>query len=171
MRSWLPWLSLFLLPLELLLLQLILAGGDPGPAPWLQIALLWSVGVLLIQLRPPWVLPLALVRPLLAFLQLPVLLWLDSRAGMAAGISPFAGQSRAAALFWSLLILMLMQWQLRSALGTIAIKPEQAAANEQSEELNPQVGEGDQLATGDTQSHRGTANSGRSKESNPKSTT
>ena len=150
MGAWLSWLSLFLLPLELLLLQLILAGGDPGPAPRLQITLLWAIAVLLLQLRPPWTLPLALVRPLLALLQLPVLLWLDGRAGMATGVSPFAGQSRTAVLFWSLLMLMLMQWQLRSVLGTIAIEPEQAAANDQSEELNSQVGEGNQLATGDS---------------------
>ena len=66
MGAWLPRLSLSLLPLELLWLQLILAGCDPGPAPGLEIGLLWAVAVLLPQLRPPWALPLAVVRPIIA---------------------------------------------------------------------------------------------------------
>ena len=55
-----PRLSLALLPLELLLLQLVLAGGNPGPAPRLEMVLLWALAVLLPQLRPhgccrsPW---------------------------------------------------------------------------------------------------------------------
>ena len=93
MEAWLPRLSLALLPLELLLLQLVLAGGNPGPAPRLEMVLLWALAVLLPQLRPPWVLPLALVRPVLAVLQLPLLLWLDGRAGLATAVSP--GLSRA----------------------------------------------------------------------------
>ena len=66
MEAWLPRLSLALLPLELLLLQLVLAGGNPGPAPRLEMVLLWALAVLLPQLRPPWLLPLALVRPVLS---------------------------------------------------------------------------------------------------------
>ena len=171
MGAWLPRLSLSLLPLELLWLQLILAGCDPGPAPGLEIGLLWAVAVLLPQLRPPWVLPLAVVRPLIALLQLPVLLWLDGRAGMAAGVSPFADQSRAAALFWSVLVLVAMQWQLRSALGTIAIEPEQRAADGDRQSLNPQVGEGDQLTAGGPQGHGGPADTGGSKEGDPEGAT
>ena len=48
MEAWLPRLSLALLPLELLLLQLILAGGNPGPAPRLEIVLLWALSVLVL---------------------------------------------------------------------------------------------------------------------------
>ena len=106
MEAWLPRLSLALLPLELLLLQLVLAGGNPGPAPRLEMVLLWALAVLLPQLRPPWVLPLALVRPVLAVLQLPLLLWLDGRAGLATAVSPWAEQSRVACLLWALLLLL-----------------------------------------------------------------
>jgi hypothetical protein len=171
MGAWLPRLSLSLLPLELLWLQLILAGCDPGPAPGLEIGLLWAVAVLLPQLRPPWALPLAVVRPIIALLQLPVLLWLDGRAGMAAGVSPFADQSRAAALFWSVLVLVAMQWQLRSALGTIAIEPEQRAADGDRQSLNPEVGEGDQLTAGGPQGHRGSADTSGREEGDPESAT
>jgi|TARA_X000000950_G_scaffold84286_1_gene106073 hypothetical protein len=169
MEAWLPRLSLALLPLELLLLQLVLAGGNPGPAPRLEMVLLWALAVLLPQLRPPWVLPLALLRPVLAVLQLPLLLWLDQRAGLATTVSPWADQSRVACLLWALLLLLAIQWQLRSALGTvsIAIPPEQSATNQQSEPLNSEVGEGDNTTTGGAQSHGGGTDSGGSEEGQP----
>ena len=171
MEAWLPRLSLALLPLELLLLQLVLAGGNPGPAPRLEMLLLWSLAVLLPQLRPPWVLPLAVLRPVLALLQLPLLLWLDSRAGLATAISPWAEQSRVACLLWALLLLLAMQWQLRSALGTftVAIPPEQSSADQQSEPLDAEVGEGNDTTTGGTHSHGGGPNSSGSEEGQPES--
>ena len=171
MEAWLPRLSLALLPLELLLLQLVLAGGNPGPAPRLEMVLLWALAVLLPQLRPPWVLPLALLRPVLAVLQLPLLLWLDQRAGLATTVSPWADQSRVACLLWALLLLLAIQWQLRSALGTIAIEPEQRAADGDRQSLNPQVGEGDQLTAGGPQGHGGPADTGGSKEGDPEGAT
>ena len=172
MEAWLPRLSLALLPLELLLLQLVLAGGNPGPAPRLEMVLLWALAVLLPQLRPPWVLPLALVRPVLALLQLPLLLWLDGRAGLATAVSPWAEQSRVACLLWALLLLLAMQWQLRSALGTvsIAIPPEQGTTDQQSEPLNPEVGEGNDTSTGSAQSHGGGTDSSGSEEGQPEGT-
>ena len=170
MGAWLPRLSLALLPLELLLLQLILAAGEPGPSPRLEIFLLWALAVLLPQLRPPWVMPIAVVRPLLALLQLPLLLWLDQRAGLAITVSPWANQSRAAALVWSVLVLLLLQWQLRSVLGTIAINPEQSTTDQQSQELNPSITEGNTVATGSTQSHGGATNTSGSEQSEPEGT-
>jgi hypothetical protein len=115
------------------------------------------------------VLPLALLRPVLAVLQLPLLLWLDQRAGLATTVSPWADQSRVACLLWALLLLLAMQWQLRSALGTvsIAIPPEQSATNQQSEPLNSEVGEGDNTTTGGAQSHGGGTDSGGSEEGQP----
>ena len=78
MAAWLPLLSLGLLPLELLLLQLILAASDPGPAPKLEILLLWAVAILLPQI-------LSGLNKLLLFstalIQLPILIWFDQRAG------------------------------------------------------------------------------------------
>ena len=74
MAAWLPLLSLGLLPLELLLLQLILAASDPGPAPKLEILLLWAVAILLSQI-------LSGLNKLLLFstalIQLPILIWFD----------------------------------------------------------------------------------------------
>ena len=173
MEAWLPRLSLALLPLELLLLQLILAGGNPGPAPRLEIVLLWALSVLLPQLRPPWLLPVALVRPLLALLQLPLLLWLDGRAGLATAVSPWAEQSRVACLLWALLLLLAMQWQLRSALGTftIAVPPEKNTTDQHSKPLDSQVGEGNDVTAGSTESHGGSADSSGSEESQPESMT
>ena len=171
MEAWLPRLSLALLPLELLLLQLVLAGGNPGPAPRLEMVLLWALAVLLPQLRPPWALPLALARPVLAVLQLPLLLWLDQRAGLATAVSPWADQSRVACLLWALLLLLAMQWQLRSALGTIAIEPEQRAADGDRQSLNPEVGEGDQLTAGGPQGHGGSADTSGREEGDPESAT
>ena len=134
--------------------------------------LLWALAVLLPQLRPPWVLPLALARPVLAVLQLPLLLWLDGRAGLATAVSPWAEQSRVACLLWALLLLLAMQWQLRSALGTvsIAIPPEQGTTDQQSEPLNPEVGEGDDTATGGAQSHGGGTDSSGGEEGQPEGT-
>ena len=173
MGAWLPRLSLALLPLELLLLQLILAGGNPGPAPRLEIVLLWALSVLLPQLRPPWLLPLALVRPLLALLQLPLLLWLDGRAGLATAVSPWAEQSRVTCLLLALLLLLAMQWQLRSALGTftIAVPPEKSSTDQDSKPLDSEVGEGNDVTVGSAESHGGSPDSSGSEQSQPESTT
>ena len=170
MGAWLPRLSLALLPLELLLLQLILAAGEPGPSPKLEVCLLWALAVLLPQLRPPWMMPVALLRPVLAVVQLPILLWLDQRAGLAITASPWANQSRAAALVWSLLVLLLLQWQLRSVLGTIAINPEERATDHQGQKLDPSISEGNTVAAGGTQSHGGATNTSGSKKSEPEGT-
>ena len=87
-----PWrlLVLALLPLELLLLQLILAGADPGPAPLLELSLLWSLAVvspLTVLLRKKGAARLILGCGV-ALLQAPLLIWLDGRAGQAAVVTP-----------------------------------------------------------------------------------
>jgi hypothetical protein len=151
----LPLISLGLLPLELLLLQLVLAGADPGPAPRLELLLLWALAVLLPQLQGALVMPWGLIRPLFALLQLPLLLWLDGRAGLATGLSPWAGSSRAATLFWALALLLALQWQLRWVLGLIPIKPEQQAQQPQGAPLDGQVLKGNGISTGGPQSHGG----------------
>ena len=112
------------------------------------------------------------MRPVLAVLQLPLLLWLDGRAGLATAVSPWAEQSRVACLLWALLLLLAMQWQLRSALGTvtIAIPPEQGTADQQREPLNPEVGEGNDTPTGGAQSHGGGTDSSGSEEGQPEGT-
>lgn len=155
MGDQLPLISLGLLPLELLLLQLVLAGADPGPAPRLELLLLWALGVLLPQLRGPLVLPWGLIRPLLAVLQWPLLLWLDQRAGLAAGLTPWAGSSRASTLLWALALLLALQWQLRWVLGAVAITPEQQSKQPQGPSLDGQVLEGNGDPAGGPQGHGG----------------
>lgn len=155
MPTWLPLFSLSLLPLELLLLQLLLAGADPGAFPMLEVLLLWALGVLMPQLWGAIRLPLGLIRPLLALLQLPLLIWLNSRAGAYMGASPLTGSSRIGCLLWSLLLLLGLQWQLRSVLAAVAIQPQQAAANEQSAELNGEISAANEFATGEAQGHGG----------------
>jgi len=163
----LPLISLGLLPLELLLLQLVLAGADPGPAPRLELLLLWALGVLLPQLRGTLVMPWGLIRPVFALLQLPLLLWLDGRAGLATGLSPWAGSSRAATLLWALALLLALQWQLRWVLGLIAIKPEQQAQQPQGTSLDSQVLEGNSITAGSPQRHGGSTEASGSEQGPP----
>lgn len=170
MVGWLPLLSLGLLPIELLLLQLIFTGGTSGPAPQVEILLLWSLAVLLPQLQGNMNLPIGLFKPLIAISQLPILFWLDQRAGAFSELIPWHGQSRFTCLFWALVLLLTMQWQLRSVLGlAIAIKPNQSDADQQSSGLDAKVAEGNSNARGTAHCHGGSANSGGSEKSEPQS--
>jgi hypothetical protein len=137
MVQWLPLFSLGLLPVELLLLQLIFAAAEPGPAPKLEITLLWSIAVFLPQVIGGIQFPLGLTKPLSAVFQLPVLFWLDNRAGAFTELSPWQGESRLSSLLWSAGLLMAIQIQLRlfSRL-VVSIKPNQNSAYKQSNGLN-----------------------------------
>ena len=140
---WLQLVALGAIPLELLLLLLVLAGADPGPLPVLEQALAWGLGVLapslLLWRRPADCGSLLIVQvpaagrsPLLrqlntlqqgwpprilltlgAALLLAALWIVDSRAALAAPLSPLDGASRLASLILAvpLLAVLLWQWQ------------------------------------------------------------
>jgi hypothetical protein len=140
---WLQLVALGAIPLELLLLLLVLAGADPGPLPALERALVWGLGVLapslLLWRRPADCGSLLVVQvpaagrtPLLRHLNalqqgwpprilltlgaglLLAALWIvDSRAALAAPLSPLDGGSRLVSLMLAvpLLAVLLWQWQ------------------------------------------------------------
>ncbi|QVL53486.1 MAG: low-complexity tail membrane protein [Cyanobium sp. M30B3] len=155
---WLQLVALGAIPLELLLLLLVLAGADPGPLPALERALAWGLGVLgpslLLWRRPADCGSLLLVQvpaegrsPLLTHLNalqqgwpprillpfgsalLLAALWIvDSRAALAASLSPVDGASRLVTLMLAmpLLALLLWQWQqLGQALWLLSRSPQQ----------------------------------------------
>jgi len=138
---WLQLLALGAIPLELLLLLLVLAGADPGPLPGLERSLTWGLGVLapslLLWRRPADCASLLLVQvpaadrspllrsinslqqgwwpkillPIGAILLLAALWTLDSRAALAAPLSPVAGASRLVTLMLSIPLLAVLIWQ------------------------------------------------------------
>lgn len=155
---WLQLVALGAIPLELLLLLLLLAGADPGPLPALERALAWGLGVLapslLLWRRPADCGSLLVVQvpargrsPLLrhlntlqqgwlpkillpfgAALLLAVLWIVDSRAALAAPLSPVDGASRLVTLMLAvpLLAVLLWQWQqLGQALWLLSRSPQQ----------------------------------------------
>jgi hypothetical protein len=154
---WLQLVALGAIPLELVLLLLVLAGADPGPLPGLERALAWGLGVLapslLLWRRPADCASLLLVQvpargrtPLMRHLNalqqgwlprilLPLggalllaALWIvDSRAALAAPLSPLDGASRLVTLILAvpLLALLLWQWQqLGQALWLLSRSPQ-----------------------------------------------
>ena len=155
---WLQLVALGAIPLELVLLVLVLAGADPGPLPGLERALVWGLGVLvpslllwrrpadcasllLVQvpaegrtplqrrlnnLQQGWATRLVLV--LGAALLLAGLWAVDSRAALAASISPFNGASRLVTLILAVPVLALLLWQwqqLGQALWLLSRSPQQ----------------------------------------------
>jgi hypothetical protein len=155
---WLQLVALGAIPLELVLLLLVLSGADPGPFPGLERALVWGLGVLapslLLWRRPADCGSLLLVQvpaggrtPLLRHLNamqqgwlprilLPLggallltALWIvDSRAALAAPLSPLDGASRLVSLMLAvpLLAVLLWQWQqLGQALWLLSRSPQQ----------------------------------------------
>jgi hypothetical protein len=157
-----PWrlLVLALLPLELLLLQLILAGADPGPAPLLELALLWG---------------LAVAAPLSALLR---------HAGapaqiLAAVVTPWHNSSRLAVLLQAGVVLALLQLQVQRALpsvpsfaveGTVAVPPDQASTDDQSDKLNAEVLARDDVTGTEPEEHGGQPDGSRSQEGEPEAT-
>ncbi len=155
---WLQLVALGAIPLELVLLLLVLAGADPGPLPGLERALAWGLGVLapslllwrrpadcgsllLVQVpaggRPPllrhlnalqqgW--PPRILLPLGGALLLAVLWIVDSRAALAAPLSPLDGASRLVTLMLAVPLLALLLWhwqQLGQALWLLSRSPQQ----------------------------------------------
>ncbi|AII48659.1 hypothetical protein KR52_05825 [Synechococcus sp. KORDI-52] len=140
---WLQCLALGAIPLELLLIRLVLAGADPGPAPSVERFLIWGVGVLApafaLWRRPAdWGSLLLMRQPLAsrssdqlrisashgglggrvavvvaAIILLPVLWGLDDSAVLASEFSPVAGQSRLVTLLLTIPLLALIVWQVQ----------------------------------------------------------
>lgn len=139
---WIQLLGLALFPLEALLLLLVLAGSDPGPVPWLEEGLCWSLGAVapaLLLWRTPadvWslllaripaagrrdpqqrlsrlqdTLPLRVLGPALgAIALLPLLIWLDQRAAIAAPLWSTGHLPRLVALLLAALLLSVLLWQ------------------------------------------------------------
>lgn len=138
---WVQLISLGALPLELLLLLLLLAGGDPGPLPQLERLLTWGLGAAApavwlwrrpADLRSLLLIKAALPQPTaqqlhLAGLQtqpvprllfglgvaglLPLLNWLDGRAALASNFSPIQDGARLSSLLMAALLLAVMVWQ------------------------------------------------------------
>ena len=140
---WIQCLAFGVIPLELLLIRLLLAGADPGPVPSVERLLTWGVAVLAPAVAL-WRQPadwgsLLLVRvptrtrtedqqtlsarqggpastlPLIAaaVLLLPLLWWLDDSAGLISEFSPLNGSSRLLCLLLSVPVLALIVWQLQ----------------------------------------------------------
>jgi hypothetical protein len=155
---WLQLVALGAIPLELVLLLLVLAGADPGPLPGLERALAWGLGVLapslllwrrpadcgsllLVQvpaggrspllrhlntLQQGW--PPRILLPLGGALLLAVLWIVDSRAALAAPLSPLDGASRLVTLMLAVPLLALLLWhwqQLGQALWLLSRSPQQ----------------------------------------------
>jgi len=138
---WVQLISLGALPLELLLLLLLLAGGDPGPLPQLERLLTWGLGAAVpavwlwrrpADLRSLLLIKAALPQPTalqqrLASLQsqlvprllfalgvaglLPLLSWMDGHAALASNFSPVQDGARLSSLLLAALLLAVVVWQ------------------------------------------------------------
>jgi len=138
---WVQLLGLAALPGELLLAFVLLAGGDPGPAPGLERLFCWALGAMLPAVlfwrQPPDVWSLLLVQipmrgrrdlqrrlsglqePLAvkllaaagALLLLPLIWLMDDRAGLAAAFSPIGGSARLLGLLLCVPVLAICLWQ------------------------------------------------------------
>ena len=148
---WLQCLALGVIPLELLLIRLLLAGADPGPVPSVERLLTWGVAVLAPAVAL-WRQPadwgsLLLVRvptrgrtpdqqtlsarqggaassvPLIAaaVLLLPLLWWLDDSAGLISEFSPLNGSSRLLCLLLSMPLLATIVWQLQQLVQAVLL--------------------------------------------------
>ena len=140
---WLQCLAIGVIPLELLLIRLALAGADPGPVPELERILTWGVSVLgpclYLWKRPADWASLVLLRlptntrspqqqqlsaaqtgalsrvPLIigALALLVILWWLDDSAVLVQEFSPLSNRSRLASLLVSAPLLTLVLWQIQ----------------------------------------------------------
>lgn len=177
-----PWWLLVpaLLPLELLLLQLILAGADPGPAPLLEMLLLWALAVaaplrvLLHAARP-----MGLVLGALAgLLQAPPLIWLDARAGQVALATPWHGSSRLGVLLQAGVVLSVLQVQIAQLLlsvpgpsvpGTVTVQADERRTDDKRQQLNAEVLTSDDITGTEPEQHGCEADGSRSEEGEPES--
>jgi len=175
---WIQLLGAGVLPWELLLLLLLLAGSDPGPVPGLERLLCWGLGglasTLLLWHRPAdvWSLlllqtPLRARRPLqqkLSRLQqdlpprllaalgglagLPLFWWLDDHAAMATPFSPLADSPRLVALLLASLLLALMVWQWQQLVQALWLLSRPPAAVEAASPMDQRDLEQQRLCLG-----------------------
>ena len=143
---WLQLLALGLIPLELLLLLLVLAGAEPGLLPAMERLICWAIGAalpaMLLWRHPADVWSLLLIRTPLrgrrdlqlrlsalqnqlglrvamgfgAALLLPLLWRLDQLAPIASEYSPFTNTPRLPCLLLAAIVLALLLWQWQQLL-------------------------------------------------------
>ena len=148
---WLQCLSIGVIPLELLLIRLLLAGADPGPVPIVERLLIWGVGVvapaIALWKRPAdWGSLLLLRLPLASrssdqlklsasegqwgsrsalvgctVLLLPLLWWLDESAGLIHEFSPLQDSSRLVSLLLTAPLLALLVWQIQQLVRAVLL--------------------------------------------------
>ena len=148
---WLQCLAIGVIPLELLLIRLLLAGADPGPVPIVERLLIWGVGVMAPAItlwkRPAdWGSLLLLRLPMASrssdqlklsasegqwgsrsalvgctALLLPLLWWLDESAGLIHEFSPLQDSSRLVSLLLTAPLLALLVWQIQQMVQAVLL--------------------------------------------------
>ena len=146
---WLQCLAIGVIPLELLLIRLLLAGADPGPVPIVERLLIWGVGVvapaIALWKRPAdWGSLLLLRLPMASrssdqlklsasegqlgsrsalvgctVLLLPLLWWLDESAGLIHEFSPLQNSSRLLSLLLTAPLSALLVWQVQQLVQAV----------------------------------------------------
>jgi hypothetical protein len=165
---WVQLIGLGAVPLELLLLLLLLAGGDPGPLPQLERLLTWGLGaaapavwlwrrpadlrsLLLIKgaMPQPTALQLRLASlqsqlvPRLLFALgvaglLPLLNWLDGRAALASNFSPIQDGARLSSLLLAAMLLAVIVWQWQQLVQSAWLLSRTPAQLEAASDLEPE---------------------------------
>ena len=161
---WFQCLAIGVIPLELLLIRLLLAGADPGPVPIVERMLIWGVGVvapaIALWKRPAdWGSLLLLRLPVASrssdqlrlsasegqwgsrsalvgctVLLLPLLWWLDESAGLIHEFSPLQEISRLVSLLLTAPLLTLLVWQIQQLVQAVLLLV-QAPQNDSAAEL------------------------------------
>ena len=163
---WLQCLAIGVIPLELLLIRLLLAGADPGPVPPLERLLLWAVAVLapavalwrrpadwgsLLLVRVPLTartkeqqqlsgpqggLTSRLVLLVITIGLLPLIWWMDESAGLVQELSPVQDRSRLVTLLLSTPLLALIVWQVQQLVQAILLLASGDRSDEPTEPLD-----------------------------------
>ena len=163
---WLQCLAIGVIPLELLLIRLLLAGADPGPVPPLERLLLWAVAVLapavalwrrpadwgsLLLVRVPLTtrtkeqqqlsgpqggLTSRLVLLVITVGLLPLIWWMDESAGLVQELSPVQDRSRLVTLLLSTPLLALIVWQVQQLVQAILLLASGDRNDEKTEPLD-----------------------------------
>ena len=163
---WLQCLAIGVIPLELLLIRLLLAGADPGPVPPLERLLLWAVAVLapavalwrrpadwgsLLLVRVPLTartkeqqqlsgpqggLTSRLVLLVITIGLLPLIWWMDESAGLVQELSPVQDRSRLVTLLLSTPLLALIVWQVQQLVQAILLLAGGDRSDEPTEPLD-----------------------------------
>ena len=148
---WLQCLAIGVIPLELLLIRLLLAGADPGPVPMVERLLIWGFGtvapaIALWQRPADWGSLLLLRCPVASrssdqlrlsasegtwgsrsalvgctALLLPLLWWLDESAGLIHEFSPLQDSSRLVSLLLTAPLLALLVWQVQQLVQALLL--------------------------------------------------